>query len=71
MIFTKEDKQLIQGIANTQDKKEVIVRMFVAALMQGTNVTAPEMRNCTQIVINSLKEVETSKPKNSRKNEAV
>ena len=71
MVLTTYDKKAILAIANTQDKKEVIVRMFVSAMMQGTNITAPEMRQCTQIVINTLKDVEVKEPNQSKKNQAV
>jgi hypothetical protein len=54
MIFTKQDISEVNKIANTQEKKELLVRMFVSAMISGTNITAPEMRACSQQVINTL-----------------
>lgn len=54
MVFTEQDVQDVNAMANTQAKKELLVRMFVSAMISGTNVTAPEMRACSQQIINTL-----------------
>lgn len=71
MVFTDADRKMIQGIMNTQDKKELVLRMFVSAMMQGTNITAPEMKQCSQLVINSLREDAGASGKISKKSQAV
>tara|TARA_R110000851_G_scaffold108432_2_gene229689 strand:+ start:1780 stop:1992 length:213 start_codon:yes stop_codon:yes gene_type:complete len=54
MIVTKQDLAMIHGIANTEEKQQVLVRLFTSALIAGTNITAPEMRQCIQTIVNTL-----------------
>jgi len=70
MIFTIEDKLKVLRLLKKQDSKELVIRLFVSAMMQGTNITAPEMTNCTQIVINTLKETPERKEV-KKQNQAV
>jgi hypothetical protein len=59
MLISKQDLALVKGVVNTQDKQEVIIRLFASALISGTTITAPEMRSVIQILTNSIVEQET------------
>ena len=56
MIFTKQDKKLLDTVANTEDKKEMILRLVTESMMRGTNITAPEMKTVLQIIHTALYE---------------
>jgi len=56
MLISKQDLAMIKGIVNTQDKQELIIRLFASALISGTAITAPEMKSCIQILTNSIVE---------------
>jgi len=58
MIFNKQDKKLLDTIANTEDKKDMLLRLVTEAMMRGTNITAPEMKTVLQIIHTALYETE-------------
>jgi hypothetical protein len=67
MVITQKDIERLQILTAKQEDKELIVRLFVSALVSGTNVTAPEIRTCTQQVINTLAEKEAREPVKPKK----
>ncbi len=71
MLFTDQDIKLLQSLANTDDKKQMILRLVVTAMMQGTTITAPEMTRVTQIIMNTLNHTDANTSKTSKNNSAV
>ena len=61
MVLTKKDIDKLHIILSDQENKELVIRLFVSAMISGTNVTAPEIRTCTQQIINTLAEPEVKK----------
>ena len=67
MVITKQDIDRLHVITASQEDRELIVRLFVSALISGTNITAPEIRTCTQQVINTLAKEEAKEPVKPKK----
>jgi len=70
MIVTKQDKAMLHGIANTEDKQDVLIRVFTDSLIAGSDITAPEIRKTIQNLKNLLSVIDAGE-KEKKKDHSV
>lgn len=46
MLATEQDKRDIKSIADTDYKRDVILRIIAESVLNSAQITAPEIRNC-------------------------
>lgn len=71
MIATEQDKKDIKSIVDTEYKRDVVLRVFAHSILQGTQVTAPEIRQCLQNAVNLMKLEEEKQEEIKNMNQAV
>ena len=53
-MLNEKDIQLMVGLLNKQEYKDVALRMFAVSLLGSTTITAPEIQKCLILLENYL-----------------
>ena len=50
MVLTSDDKRILEEILNTEDKKNLVIRLCATAMLEGSTIPAHEMQRTLQVV---------------------